>query len=58
MSRDQMTDIAVKGLSGAGFFFVLQYYVLEASLQTALFWGTALGIGAGLLAWSQHTRRR
>lgn len=58
MSRDQITDIAFKGVVGAAFFFVLQYVVLKASLDTSLFWSLALGIGAAMLAWSQHTRGR
>ena len=56
MSRDQKIDIAIKTVSGAGFFFVLQYVILKASFDTSLFWALALGGGAGLLAWSQQTR--
>lgn len=56
MSRAQQVDIAIKAASGAGFFFVLQYVIFHASLDTSLFWAIAMGIGAGLLAWSQHTR--
>jgi hypothetical protein len=56
MSRDQWGDVVFKGILGAGFFFVLQYVVMKASLDTSLFWAAALGIGAGLLAWSQHRR--
>ncbi len=57
MTRDQWGDIAVKGVVGASFFFILQYLILKASLETSLFWAIALGGGAALLAWSQHTRR-
>jgi hypothetical protein len=56
MNRDQQKDIALKAATAAGFFFVLQYVVLKASLDTSLFWSIALGLGAGLLAWSQHRR--
>ena len=56
MTRDQWRDIALKGIVAAGFFFVLQYIILKASLDTSLLWAGALGIGAGLLAWSQLQR--
>ena len=56
MNGNQIGDIALKTALGAGFFFVLQYVVMKASLETSLFWAVALGIGAGLLAWSQHRR--
>ena len=56
MSRAQRIDIALKTVTAAGFFFVLQYVVLKASFDTSLFWAIALGGGAGLLAWSQQTR--
>ena len=56
MTRDQWRDIALKGIVAAGFFFVLQYIILKASLDTSLLWAAALGIGAGLLAWSQSQR--
>ena len=56
MTRDQWRDIALKGLVAAGFFFVLQYIILKASLDTSLLWAAALAIGAGLLAWSQSQR--
>ena len=56
MSRAQLIDIALKTVTAAGFFFVLQYVVLKAPFDTSLFWAIALGGGAGLLAWSQQTR--
>jgi hypothetical protein len=56
MNRDQMSDIVLKGVVAAAFFFVLQYVILKSSLDTSLFWAIALGGGAGLLAWSQHGR--
>jgi hypothetical protein len=56
MNREQMTDVALKGVVAAAFFFVLQYFILKASFDTSLFWTIALGGGAGLLAWNQHTR--
>jgi hypothetical protein len=56
MNRDQWGDIALKGAVAAVFFFVLQFVILKASLDTSLFWSAALGIGAGLLAWSQARR--
>jgi hypothetical protein len=56
MNREQMVDVATKAVVAAAFFFVLQYVILKASLDTSLFWAIALGGGAGLLAWSQQTR--
>jgi hypothetical protein len=56
MTRDQLAEIAVKAGTAAGFFFVLQYVALNASLDTSLFWAAGLGLGAGLLAWSQQRR--
>ena len=56
MSRDQWTEIALKAVVGAVFFFILQYAIMKASLDTSLFWAIALGVGAGLLAWSQVRR--
>ena len=56
MSRDQWTEIALKGIVGAAFFFILQYVIMKASLDTSLFWAIALGVGAGMLAWSQAKR--
>jgi hypothetical protein len=58
VSREQWQDIAFKGVLGAGFFFILQYVILNSTLENSLFWGVALGIGASLLAWSQHNRTR
>lgn len=58
MNRAQWIDVATKALVAGAFFFFLQFYILKASLDTSLFWTIALGGGAGLLAWSQHTRRR
>lgn len=56
MNRAQWIDVVTKALVAASFFFVLQYVILKSSLDIALFWTLALGGGAGLLAWSQHTR--
>ena len=58
MTSQQKSDIALKAAVGGAFFFFLQYVILHASFDTSLFWGFALGIGAGLLAWSQETRGR
>ena len=56
MTRQQLADIALKAVLAAAFFFVLQYTVMTASLETSLFWAASLGLGAGLLAWSQARR--
>jgi len=56
MNSAQWIDVVTKALVAAGFFFVLQYVILKSSLDISLFWTIALGGGAGLLAWSQHTR--
>jgi hypothetical protein len=59
VSREQWQDIAFKGVLAAVFFFVLKHYVvLNSSLENSLFWGVAMGMGASLLAWSQHNRTR
>ena len=57
MSRDTMLDIAVKALTAAGFFFVLQAYILGSTLEIGLQWAAVGGLGAAYLAWSQATRR-
>ena len=56
MTSQQKSDIALKAAVAAAFFFVLQYVILHATLETSLFWAGTLGAGAGLLAWSQVTR--
>jgi hypothetical protein len=56
VTRDQLAEIVLKGVVAATFFFVLQYVIMKASLDTSLFWAIALGLGASMLAWSQHTR--
>jgi hypothetical protein len=56
VNRQQWGDVAFKSILGAVFFFILQFTVLKANLPTSLFWSAALGVGAGLLAWSQHRR--
>ena len=45
--------ILLHAVAAAAFGFVLQRYGLQQSVETARFWGAALGIGAGLLAWKQ-----
>jgi hypothetical protein len=57
VTPQQWQDVGLKAVVAAVFFFILQFVILKASLETSLFWTLALGVGAGLLAWSQHTRR-
>jgi hypothetical protein len=56
VSKDQFRDIATKALTAAGFFFILQQVVMKAPLEISLGWALCMGVGAGLLAWTQHRR--
>jgi hypothetical protein len=56
MNAGPWSDIALKAVVAAAFFFFLQYVILKASFDTSLFWSISLGVGAGLLAWSQARR--
>ncbi len=48
--------IAVHGGLAAVFFFVLQRFVLNQSMETSLLWGGLLGAIAAGIAWSQAQR--
>lgn len=50
------TDIAIKAVTAAVFFFVLQVFVLNASIETGLQWAAVAAIGAACIAWSQAHR--
>ncbi len=48
--------VATHGTLAAVFFFVLQRFGLNQTIETSVLWGALLGIGAAALAWFQ-TRR-
>jgi hypothetical protein len=48
--------IALHTLAGAGFIFLLQRYVLGASLETCLLWALTFGGCAAGLAYIQSNR--
>jgi hypothetical protein len=48
--------IAIHGGLAAAFFFVLQRFVLNQTIESSLLWGGLLGVGAAGIAWLQ-TRR-
>jgi hypothetical protein len=56
MTRSQWAGIALKAGLAAVFFFVLQYAVLKAPVETSLLWAAGLGAAAAMLAWSQAKR--
>lgn len=56
MNPSVWRDVIVKGTVASIFFFVLQYVILKASLESSLLWAVGLGFGASLLAWSQARR--
>jgi hypothetical protein len=56
MKLAQIMDIVIKALFAVVFFFVLQYFVLNAPLETSALWAGGMGIAAGYLAWSQSKR--
>ena len=71
MRRDPMLDVAVTGrgaamknwryialhaLAASVFIFVLQRFVLHASLETSLLWALMLGGCAAGLAYTQSNR--
>lgn len=41
----------------AAFFFSLQRWALNQSLETSLVWAVVAAVGAAWLAWSQQNRR-
>ncbi len=49
-------DVVLKGAVASAFFFVLQYVILRASLDSSLLWAVGLGFGASFLAWTQARR--
>ena len=49
-------DIALKALLAVGFFFVLQYVVLKATMEVSLLWSAGMGCVAACLAYSQQRR--
>jgi hypothetical protein len=48
--------IALHALMAAAFIFLLQRYVMDASLELSLLWALALGGGAAGLAYKQSNR--
>lgn len=48
--------IVLHAVAAAAFIFVLQFYGLKQSLETAVLWAIALGAGAAVLAWRQTQR--
>ena len=48
--------IALHAVAAAAFFFVLQRYTLNASLETSLLWALVLGGCAAGLAYTQSKR--
>jgi hypothetical protein len=48
--------IALHALMAAAFIFLLQRYVMSASLELSLLWALALGGGAAGLAYKQSNR--
>ena len=48
--------IAGHAIVAAVFFFVLQRFVMAASLETSLVWAIAGAGGAAFLAWHQASR--
>jgi hypothetical protein len=48
--------IALHAVAAAAFFFLLQRYTLNASLETSLLWALALGGCAAGLAYRQSNR--
>jgi hypothetical protein len=48
--------IALHAAAAGAFMFLLQRYVLSASLDTSLLWALAFGGGAAALAYSQSNR--
>jgi hypothetical protein len=50
--------IAIHGGLAALFFFVLQRFVLNQTMESSLLWGGLLGAGAAGIAWLQTRRGR
>jgi len=48
--------IGLHAAGAAAFFFLLQRYAMNASLETSLLWGVMLGACAACLAYSQSNR--
>ena len=48
--------IALHAAAAGSFFFILQRFAFNQSMETSLLWGGLLGIGAAVIAWMQ-TRR-
>ncbi len=51
-----ISRILLHMLAAAAAFFLFQYYVLAASVQTSVIWAIAGTLGAGWIAWSQDRR--
>ena len=49
-------QIAMHAGAAGVFFFVLQRFGLNQSVETSLMWGVGLAIAAAGLAWSQSRR--
>ena len=48
--------IGLHTVTAAAFFFLLQRYMMSATLESALVWALAGGAGAAYLAWQQNSR--
>ena len=48
--------IALHTTLAAAFFFVLQRFLMSATLESSLVWALAGGAGAAFLAWQQASR--
>jgi hypothetical protein len=48
--------IAGHALFACAFFFCLQYFLLNQTLEDSVIWALAGGAGAALLAWLQFRR--
>jgi hypothetical protein len=56
MTGSTLRYIALHAVCAAAFIFVLNYYILDAGLETAMFWAIGFAVMAGGLAY-QQTRR-
>ena len=47
---------AIHAAGAAVFFYVLQRYALQATVETSISWALALGVAAAIIGWTQTTR--
>ena len=56
MTGEIIRYIVLHAVGAAAFIFVLNYYILKAELQSAVFWAIGFGAMAGGLAYKQSKR--